>query len=52
MFEYAISKGPGTLIDYGTFIDMDHAPDSVFIAGLGLDTLVIEECPDDCETGE
>lgn len=46
MFEYAISQGEGTLIDYGRAVSLDDI--SVDHDG----TLIIALAAPDCETGE
>ena len=51
MFEYAISAGPGTLIEFG----MTSDPYDFFEHAAWLDedeTLTVAPAPDDCETGK
>ena len=51
MFEYAISCGEGTLLDYGV-ADNRSVIDDVWGGTPIESTLIIAYVPDDCETGE
>jgi hypothetical protein len=50
MFEYAISEGEGTLIDYGVFDDWMLT--GVIDRMSPEESLTISRCTDDCETGK
>jgi len=51
MFEYAISDGEGTLIDYGV-VDVASIAVTAIIAASKMWAIIIAPCPDDCETGK
>lgn len=51
MFEYCITNGEGTLIDYGTVSRGQNFVLS-FLASLKGETLMISECGPNCETGK
>lgn len=52
MFEYAISQGPGTLIDYGKFEDLDDVLYMIEFNGYEQNTVIVSPASPDCETGE
>jgi len=49
MYEYAVSSGEGTLVDYGVFSPYGL----LFMIGdlLEGESLIIQECEEDCVTG-
>ncbi len=49
MYEYAISRGEGTLVDYGVFSSWGllHIVENL----LEGEVLIIQECEEDCITG-
>lgn len=51
MFEYAISEGEGTLIDYGVAIDEDLIEIIEDALATESVTMIFAPCHDDCETG-
>jgi hypothetical protein len=59
-YEYCISAGEGTLIDYGVMYDLDWfdvMPRIVFDSDFIMDdsdsyTVAVSPCDDDCETGK
>jgi hypothetical protein len=55
MYEYAVSAGPGTLIDYGRCREIDFVENAFFINNhiyTHDETVIFEACTDSCETGK
>ena len=50
MYEYAISRGEGTLVDYGVLSSYDLL--YVFENLLEGESLIFQECEEDCVTGD